>query len=48
MQVPKTENINIRERVIQTPTYAENIGLQALRFENKSGYPNLHDENKKD
>ena len=38
MQVPKTENINIRERVIQTPPYAENIGLQALKFENKSGY----------
>ena len=48
MQVPKTENINIRERVIQTPPYAENIGLQALRFENKSDYPNLHDENNKD
>ena len=48
MQVPKTENNKIRERVIQTPPYAENIGLQALRFENKSGYPNLHDENNKD
>ena len=48
MQVPKTENINIRERVIQTPPYAENIGSQALRFENKSGYLNLHDENNKD
>ena len=44
----QTENIKIRERVIQTPPYAENIGLQALRFENKSGYPNLHDENNKD
>ena len=48
MQVPKTENNNIRERVIQIPPYAENIGLQALRFENKSGYPNLNDENNKD
>ena len=48
MQVPKTENTNIRERVIQTPPYAEKIGLQALRFENKSGYTNLNDENNKD
>ena len=48
MQVPKTENTNIRERVFQTPPYAENIDLQALRFENKSGYPNLNDENNKD
>ena len=48
MQVPKTENTNIRERVIQTPPYTENTGLQAIRFENKSGYPNQHDENNKD
>ena len=48
MQVPKTGITNIRERVLQTPPYAENIGLQAIRFENKSGYPNLHDENNND
>ena len=40
---PKNENTNIRERVIQIPPYAENTGLQGLRFDNKSGYPNLND-----
>ena len=48
MQVPKSDNAFTRERVIQTPPYAENIGLQAIRLENKSGYPNLHDGNNKD
>ena len=48
MQVPKSDNPTIRDRVIQIPPYAENIGLQASRFENKSGYPNLNDENKRD
>ena len=48
MQVPKSDNVITTEQVIQTPSYAENIGLQAIRFENKSGYPNLHDENNKD
>ena len=47
MQSPKYENSTIRERVIQIPTYGENIRLQALQFENKSVYPNLNDENKR-
>ena len=45
MRVPKSEDTT---RVIQTPPYTENTGLQAIRHENKSGYPNLHDENNKD
>ena len=45
MRVPKSEDTT---RVIQTRPYTENTGLQAIRHENKSGYPNLHDENNKD
>ena len=45
IQVPKSDNAITRERVIQIPPYTENTGLQAIRFENKSVYPNLNDEN---
>ena len=48
MQVPKSDNAITRERVIQIPSNTENTGLQATGFENKSVYPNLNDENKKD
>ena len=36
MQIPKSENTKIRERVIHIPPYAENISLQAIKFENES------------
>ena len=45
MHVPKSDNAITRERVIQIPPYTENTGLQAIRFKNKSFYPNLNDEN---
>ena len=48
MQVPKSDNAITRERVIQISPYTENTGLQAIRFENKSVYPNLNDENNRD
>ena len=48
MQVPKSNNAITRERVIQIPPYTEKKGLQAIRFENKSVYPNLNDENNRD
>ena len=44
MRVPKSEDTT---RVTQSPPY-ENNRMQALTHENKSGYPNLHDENNKD
>ena len=48
MQVPKSDNAITREQVIQIPPYTEKKGLQAIRFENKSVYPNLNDENNRD
>ena len=48
MQVPKSDDTAARERVNQIPTYTENTGLQAIRFENKSVYPNLNDEKNRD
>ena len=48
MQVPKTENTDIREQVIQNPLYAESISLQAIKFQNKAVYPNIIDENSRD
>ena len=44
MQVPKSEHTT---RVTQSPPYYNNR-MQTLTHENKSGYPNLHDENNKD
>ena len=48
MQLPKSNNAITRERVIQIPPYTENTGLQAIRLENKSVYPNLNDEVNRD
>ena len=48
MQIPKSDNAIVRERVIQIPPYTENTGLQAIRFENKNVYPNLNKENSRD
>ena len=48
MQDPKSDNAITRERVIQIPPYTETTGLQAIRFENKSVYPHLNDENNRD
>ena len=44
MQVPKSQDTN---RVTKSPPY-DNNRMQTLTYENKSGYPNLHDENNKD
>ena len=44
MQVPKSEDTT---RVTQSPPYYNNR-MQTLTHENKSGYPNLNDENNKD
>ena len=41
MQVPKPENTT---RVTQSPPY-DNNRIQTLNHENKSGYPDLNDEN---
>ena len=48
MQVPESDNATAKKRFIQIPTYRENTGLQAIRFENKSACPNLNDENNRD
>ena len=48
MQVPKSDNAIARKLVTQFPPYTENTGLQAIRFENKSFYPNLNDKNIRD
>ena len=48
MQFPKSDNAIGREGVIQIPTYTEKTGLQAIKFENKSVYPNPNNENNRD
>ena len=44
MQVPKSENTT---RVTQSPPY-DNNRMRTLAHGNKSGYPNLNDENNRD